>query len=183
MKTINENAPQIYVACLASYNAGILHGKWIDASQGKETVWEEIRTIMKTSTEESAEEWAIHDYQGFHGVKIDEWESIDKVCELAEAIQEHEEQESGKGEVFASLYADYGLEGAIDMLNDNYMGCYKSEDEFIDQYLEDTGFFEGVSEHIKNYFDYKSYLRDLDMNGDIFSIVVKFDEHHYFHRR
>ena len=25
--------PKIYVACLASYNAGILHGRWIDADQ------------------------------------------------------------------------------------------------------------------------------------------------------
>jgi hypothetical protein len=30
---MSNEAPKIYVACLASYNNGILHGKWIDAVQ------------------------------------------------------------------------------------------------------------------------------------------------------
>ncbi|WP_447531297.1 antirestriction protein ArdA, partial [Legionella pneumophila] len=27
------DTPQIYVACLAAYNNGIVHGEWIDATQ------------------------------------------------------------------------------------------------------------------------------------------------------
>jgi hypothetical protein len=33
---------RIYVACLASYNNGILHGAWIDAWQDETAVWDEI---------------------------------------------------------------------------------------------------------------------------------------------
>jgi len=32
--TSNYTAPRIYVACLASYNNGVLHGSWIDC-EGK----------------------------------------------------------------------------------------------------------------------------------------------------
>ena len=33
-ETITTNTePRIYVACLAAYNNGILHGAWIDAAQ------------------------------------------------------------------------------------------------------------------------------------------------------
>ena len=34
MKTVTD-IPRIYVACLASYNAGILHGEWIDLDEAK----------------------------------------------------------------------------------------------------------------------------------------------------
>ncbi|MEP0248115.1 antirestriction protein ArdA, partial [Roseibium sp.] len=51
--------PRIYVACLAAYNGGRLHGQWIDATEPDE-VREEVRTMLATSPEPDAEEWAIH---------------------------------------------------------------------------------------------------------------------------
>lgn len=29
------DTPRVYVACLAAYNSGFLHGAWIDAGQGE----------------------------------------------------------------------------------------------------------------------------------------------------
>lgn len=40
---------KIYVACLASYNNGRLHGKWIDASSDVESMQEEVNAILKSS--------------------------------------------------------------------------------------------------------------------------------------
>ncbi|MCE3238388.1 MAG: antirestriction protein [Gammaproteobacteria bacterium] len=40
---------QIYVACLASYNNGILHGAWIDATQDVELIHSEIKIILEKS--------------------------------------------------------------------------------------------------------------------------------------
>lgn len=51
--------PEIYVACLASYNSGILHGEWIEVTD-EETVRKEIRKILAASPVEDAEEYAIH---------------------------------------------------------------------------------------------------------------------------
>ena len=55
--------PSIYAACLASYNAGRLHGVWIDATQGIDHIDAEIRIMLSESFELDAEEWAIHDYE------------------------------------------------------------------------------------------------------------------------
>ena len=33
-----DGSPRIYVACLAAYNAGRLHGRWIDANQSAEDI-------------------------------------------------------------------------------------------------------------------------------------------------
>ena len=38
----NKSEPKIYVACLAAYNNGILHGRWIDANQDADTIRDEI---------------------------------------------------------------------------------------------------------------------------------------------
>lgn len=44
--------PDIYVACLASYNAGMLHGEWIDAAQDAEDIEREIiEKVLLTSPE------------------------------------------------------------------------------------------------------------------------------------
>ena len=49
--------PRIYVACLAAYNAGTLHGAWIDADQSAEAIWAEIRAMLATSPENSTCQW------------------------------------------------------------------------------------------------------------------------------
>lgn len=55
-----RDTPRIYVACLAAYNAGRLHGRWIDADKGQDQIWAEVRQMLKESPESRAEEWAIH---------------------------------------------------------------------------------------------------------------------------
>ena len=40
---------QIYVSCLASYNNGVLHGEWIDASADADAMWEGVRRVLRTS--------------------------------------------------------------------------------------------------------------------------------------
>lgn len=40
---------RIYVACLASYNNGVLHGRWIDASADVEEMQEEVNAILRES--------------------------------------------------------------------------------------------------------------------------------------
>ena len=77
------DVPRIYVACLASYNAGTLHGEWIEASQSADEIHKEIQSMLRRSREPIAEEWAIHDYEYFGGYELSEWESIDASPALA----------------------------------------------------------------------------------------------------
>lgn len=46
-----------------------------------------------------------------------------------------------------------------------YMGHYDSEEEFAEQYLDDTGMLSEVPEHLQSYFDVDRFARDLFM-GD-----------------
>ena len=51
---------RIYVACLAAYNNGCLHGRWIDAMQGEDHIWLETSAMLAASPVQDAEEYAIH---------------------------------------------------------------------------------------------------------------------------
>ena len=74
--------PRIYVACLAAYNNGILHGAWIEATEAW-SMWEATRDMLAKSPIPDAEEWAIHDHEGFASIRINEYDSFERVAELA----------------------------------------------------------------------------------------------------
>lgn len=74
--TQNKGEIRIYVACLAAYNNGILHGAWIDATQDEDAIRDEIAAMLKASPVSGAEEYAIHDHEGFEGVPVAEYEGI-----------------------------------------------------------------------------------------------------------
>lgn len=87
--TLTEtDKPRIYVACLAAYNNGYLHGAWIDADREPWAIWANIRDMLARSPIPDAEEHAIHDYEGFEGVRIAEYADIERVSEIAAFIGE-----------------------------------------------------------------------------------------------
>ncbi len=81
--------PRIYAASLADYNNGTLHGRWINANQSPTNLMAEIARMLSTSEISSAEEWAIHDYEGFDTFRLSEHESITTVADLAAGLVKH----------------------------------------------------------------------------------------------
>ena len=89
MTNLSDSNPRIYVACLAAYNNGYLHGAWIEADQDADEIRDEIAAMLARSPIEHAEEYAIHDYEGFEGVTISEYAGIDTVARMGAFIAEH----------------------------------------------------------------------------------------------
>ena len=156
MTDTKSDTPRIYVACLASYNSGILHGAWIDATDA-ETIREAIQEMLKRSRCPGAEEWAIHDYEGFGPLRLSEWEDIDQVAELGSLIDKY-------GEAFAA-YANYvGVDYATEEgFQDAYCGEWDSE-EVYGEYLFDELYAHDLPDHILPYIDYGAFARDLFIN-------------------
>ncbi|MEM7579091.1 MAG: antirestriction protein ArdA [Cyanobacteria bacterium P01_A01_bin.80] len=81
----DANTPKIYVACLSAYNNGYLHGLYIDATQEPDDILDDINWMLSWSPMadiEACEEWAIHDYECWEGIKLSEYEDIETVSEL-----------------------------------------------------------------------------------------------------
>ena len=158
MQTL-QTTPKIYVACLAAYNNGFLHGQWIEANQDAEDIHAEIQNMLGTSPVLGAEEWAIHDYEGFEGLHLSEYEDIEKVAEIAGFIEEY-------GEAWA-LYAEHvGLEYATkESFEDANQGEWDSEEDFAEDLAAETM---EIPDHLRFYIDYEKFARDLFIN-DYFS--------------
>ncbi|MFO8646145.1 antirestriction protein ArdA [Legionella pneumophila] len=147
------DTPSIYVACLASYNNAILHGVWIDATQSEDDIMEEIWEMLDNSPEPNAEEYAIHDYEGFGSIKIHEYEGISNIVEYASFIQEH-------GELGLALLCDYPVDDAQTMLEEHYQGSYDSEIDFARQLFDDC-YAHQIPDSLICYFDFDAFARDL----------------------
>ncbi|MDF2691058.1 MAG: hypothetical protein K0S29_913 [Gammaproteobacteria bacterium] len=122
----NNLEPKIYVACLAAYNDGYLHGAWIDASQDIENIYTELKAMLASSPAPDAEEWAIHDYEDFGDIKIEEYTSIKTVKALTDFITAH-------GELGTAAYGHYG---SIEALENYYYGEHESEIDFAEQLFD-----------------------------------------------
>lgn len=202
---------RIYAACLASYNAGRLHGTWIDADQDADSINAEINKMLKASpcpnvtrqdwrcnecghdwtrdvspyqdapsscpecdavnierngpAYPSAEEFAIHDHEGF-GNLIGEYTPIAELVTIAEALEEH-------GDKYAGLRAHgFDHDEALSKLEEDYQGHYDSLEDWAENFLDDTGLFEGLKgdSPLRMYFDYEAYARDAELSGDIMTI-------------
>ena len=159
MEEPSYDGPQIYVACLSAYNNGKLHGKWIDANQEPEDIEAEVQEMLKASPEPNAEEWAIHDYQGFEDIKIEEYESFETVSRIAKLLDEH-------GEAFAAYYNNQcDIDEAEANFEEAFQGEYKDEEDFAYESMRSCY---TIPDYLENYIDYSAYARDLFM-GDYFS--------------
>ena len=107
---------QIYIACLASYNNGTLHGKWIDATSDVDEMQEDVNALLRSSKYPnvmvecpacggvcrvgacstckgsgevpSAEEFAIHDFDGIPN--IGEYCGLRAVADYVEFVEAHD---------------------------------------------------------------------------------------------
>jgi len=163
---------KIYVACLSSYNAGILHGRWIDAEQDAEGIQSDVDKLLAESTEEPAEEWAIHDFD-LGGAHIDEWERFETVATLARLLREH-------GEVAAAVWNDMGnLEDTINKLEEDYAGSFDEVSDWAYEFMHDTMEIPGYLDH---YIDYERFGRDMELGGDINAYRVDGEFHIFWAR-
>lgn len=155
METATDT-PRIYVACLAAYNSGKLHGEWIDANQTSEEIHDAIEAMLEKSPIPDAEEWAIHDTDNFHGLNIHEFDDIDKIAEFAEAVEEH-------GEAYAAYVGVVGLEHAdLDGFQDAFVGEYSSFKDCCEEIAEECLDKEALLAHFWH-GGIDSFVRDMEM--------------------
>ena len=163
---------RIYVADLAAYNNGILHGVWIDATDDVDDIQDQINKMLAESLEEFAEEYAIHDYEGFEGYPLGEYEGIQTAHDIACFIEEYPG-------IAGELLSHFGgnIDEARQAMEDNYCGCYRSVADYAEELTEETT---EIPQSLAYYIDYEKMGRDMELGGDIFTIETGYEEVHIF---
>lgn len=169
-----SDTPRIYVACLASYNCGTLHGEWVDATLDVKDLEEEIQKILAKSPVPDAEEWAVHDYDGFYDTAsyIGEYPNLADVVEIARFIEEH-------GRIAAKLVSHFcGNISDAKRAYEGYQGCYESLADYAEEFCENCGY--EIPDWANGYINWESMAIDWELNGDIFTIQISYREIHVF---
>lgn len=168
---------KIYIANLGKYNEGFLVGKWVDlpcTEEELEQVYIDIKVahrdeegnFMPYYTEDGIvyEEVAIHDYESkIDGLHISEYTNIEKLNELAERLDEYEDDEI---ETIEALVEADGceLEEAMDRFDGGNVTLYQADSlKDLAEQFKDEGFFS--TETLLNYIDFEALGRDLSFDG------------------
>tara|TARA_R110000744_G_scaffold171989_1_gene290495 strand:- start:532 stop:1050 length:519 start_codon:yes stop_codon:yes gene_type:complete len=144
-----KTAPRIYIACLASYNNGILYGEWIVPAMDKDKLYKQIDIIIKSSSMTNAEEWAVHDYDNFPN--LGEYPQVEDIILIQEAITEH------GADLVNAFLTDYQIED-LDRIDEAFCGEWDSFQDFADDMANSIM---EIPSHIEPYFDYKNYAYNL----------------------
>jgi len=169
---MSYDTPRLYVACLAAYNNGILHGRWIDASTDVDEMQEEIEAMLKESPVPEAEEWAIHDSEGFGRELVEEYTGLEHIVRMIEFIEEH-----GKLGVPVLEYCCGDVVDARQTI-ENYVGMHESLEDYARELTEECY---TIPDNLAHYIDYEAMARDMAIN-DVMTIETAWNEVHIFMR-
>jgi len=167
---VKDETPRIYVACLASYNAGIMHGRWIDCDQGLEHIEQEVAAMLKESKQEFSEEWAIHDHQ-FLG-NISECTSFETCANIGDAVSRADDADAFLAWLDNINTIDMeSLDGdmMLSSFEDQYHGKHDRPEDFAyDLYIDQ--YHENELGPLANHIDWESVWNDLRCGGDYYAM-------------
>lgn len=154
----------IYLTNLGKYNEGELVGEWVELPVTNEELQEVFERIGIDGKE--YEECFITDYEcDLYEVK--EYENIDTLNEIAEKLEELDENENKVAKALMSELG-YTLNEAIEKVNNGDYTIYSDCDNMTDvayQVVEECGYLNNVPDNVARYFDYEAFGRDLGIEG------------------
>ncbi len=159
--------PRIYVASLSDYNNGHLHGAWIDTDQPPDDIHAGIQQMLAGSRYPTAEEWAIHDFDGFYSLRLGEYENIEHLAMIGQGIAEHGPAFAAWAEVLGSAR----WEEELDDFEEVFRGEWDSMEAYAEDLLADFGVEEALDQlgdWLRPYItvDVEAFARDVstDLN-------------------
>ena len=159
------DGPTAYVACLASYNAGVLYGRYIDLEQCQDVgdIQAGIDWILAHSPTVGAEEYAIHDWENVPGVlSRSEWPDWAEVMKYVEAL---EEIGSDNAEAYSGYCDHVGQIVSAEDFQDAHcatLAYHEDGSDYAAQFYDEIGAELGPLEH---HIDWRSVWRDMTFDG------------------
>jgi antirestriction protein len=160
--------PRIWIASLSDYNAGRLHGEWVNAAVETDHLQAAVQHILASSPDPDAEEWAIFDYDNFGSYRLGEYSDLATVAAIARGIERH-------GFAFASWaeFSDTDVSDLETEFEDVFMGHFDSRELFGESVLQDFDFEETLTKGLPAWIashisiDRAAIARDLEMSGGL----------------
>lgn len=150
---MTATTPQVWLGCLASYNAGRLIGEWVDAIDADEIREAQDRVAAEAVKAAKAagdypvyfgdpEEFFIADYDGFGEAAsaLGEYPSYEKVAEIGALIEQHGDE----FRAYLSWLDDIADQASEEHFDQSRRGACDSERDYAMRLVDELG-FHGVS--------------------------------------
>ena len=162
---------KIYLTNLGKYNEGELIGEWVDLPATDDEL-EEVKTRIGISDEPDEngnyyEEYFITDYDNDYGYKVDEYEDLDILNQIAEQLEDLDEEQKDAVHAYTEGVDD-DIDRAVETVtNGDYRVYYDCNDmaDVAYEVVQECGYLDQMPENLRNYFDYEAFGRDLDIEG------------------
>ncbi len=142
---------------------------------------EEVQFAIDAMLKDSeGEEWRIDDSENFAGYSG--WD-LERMVQISELIHEH-----GEG-AMKGYFSHCGSSDDVDEFSDVYLGCYKSEEDFCEEWMGEQGGICSEAEKIRvfdwatldQFIDWERITRDAFIN-DFYSWEEGYDRVHVYLR-
>ena len=109
------------------------------ADQSADELYEAVARMLAASPEPGAEEWAIHDFEGFAPLRLGEYESLERIADIAAGVAEH-------GDAFTAWLSYDESRDVTDMqsFEDAYRGEWDSLRTYAENYAGDIGLYDAA---------------------------------------
>lgn len=168
---------RIWVGVWADYNAGRLHGAWIDCD-GKDAdeLQEEVNALLRSSRYPnvtvmhegqevlSAEEFGIFDSEGFPADCVGESTPLDKVAAIVEALESLEDHDAVGFRFLMWNEHDADPVEAAEKAPD-VMWRAGSRRDAIEEYYEETYDLDSIPEPFRYHIDWDGLAYDAQQSG------------------
>lgn len=151
---------KVYVGTYAKYNSGSLAGEWMDLEDYTD-FGAFYDACLELHKDEVDPEFMYMDYEGFP-------ESYYSESGLDNALWEWLELDE-EDRVILELYRDNCGDGDIDQAREAFAGCDDSVEAWAEEQLDGLGELASIPSHLRYYFDFEKYARDLQLGGDIWT--------------
>jgi antirestriction protein len=125
-----------------------------------------IDHMLAASPDPGAEEWAIHDYDGFGSLRLSEFEPLSVVSAIAQGIAAH-------GPAFAAWADLVDKEPErLQHFGDAYQGTWPTRTAYAEELLDDMGAEDQLDRSVEAWLrpyvhiDYEDFGRDMELGGD-----------------
>jgi len=160
-----------FITNLGKYNEGDLVGEWIEFPIDEDELEEVFERIgISDEPDEDGniyEEYFFTDWELPDGMNLGEYESIDDVNEMAEQIDDFDDDMMRVFNV--AMDEGYDFDNAVSIVeNRDYIIWHDCDDmgDVAEQYIDECGILEQIPESYRNYFDYEKYGRDMELEGE-----------------
>ena len=163
---------RVYITDLEAYNNGHLVGSWYELPMSKKELMKAIQNELQKGQQvcehtHMHEEYFISDFECDY-MKIGEYESLDKLNEIAQKMEELDESKKMAVKMMLENYIVNSIDEAMENLENMICTGESSMEDIAYNYIEENGVLQNIPENLQGYFDYEALGRDMEINGSYF---------------